>query len=62
MTNGFRDWIIGMTFFLILAWLLQFIGNIIIPYNHYSFLECWGIVMLFVTIKTGIDSWNSEEE
>ena len=61
MTNGFKDWVLGMTFFLILAWILQFIGNRMFPYADYSLLECWGIVMLFVTIKTGIDSWNSEE-
>lgn len=61
MNSEFRDWLAGMFVFLVITATLYYFNKMIFPYNHYSMLEWYGIVMLIVVMKTGIDSWNKEE-
>ncbi len=61
MKNEFKDWLAGMLFFLFITASLYHINKWVSPYNYYSMLEWYGIVMLIVVIKTGLDSWNNEE-
>lgn len=61
MNNEFTDWVIGVLFFLIVTTCLFYMNKFIIPHFQYSMLEWWGIVMMVIVIKTGIDSWNRDE-
>jgi hypothetical protein len=61
MNNEFTDWVIGVLFFLIVTTCLFYMNKFLIPHSQYSMLEWWGIVMMAIVIKTGIDSWNRDE-
>jgi len=62
MHNEFRDWIFGFLFFLIVTTTLYQLNKLLVPYSYFSWLEWYGIFMLFVTLKTGVDSYNENKE
>ena len=62
MSEGFRDWLFGMLVFGLVAFILYMIGVFINQFNHFSFLECWGLIMLIVIVRSGILTWNEELE
>lgn len=62
MTDNFRDWAFGLGIFLTAAFVLFLTGRFISPYSHFSFLECWGIVMLLVVLRSGYISYNEDDE
>jgi hypothetical protein len=61
MSSEFRNWLFGIMFFILITWLFYSFNALIFPSNHFNFLECFGILMIGVVIKTGIDSLNKEE-
>jgi hypothetical protein len=61
MNKEFKDWLIGAVLFIMITWIFYSFNALIFPANHFNFLEWFGIIMIFVLVKTGIDSWNSEE-
>ena len=61
MSEEFETWAFGVILFLIFTLILYFLGKVILLDSHYSFLECWGLIMMFVVIKSGIDTWNQTE-
>ena len=61
MSNGFKDWLLGVMIFIIITWIAYTINVFIFPSSHYNFLEWFAIIMICVVAKTGLDSWNSEE-
>jgi hypothetical protein len=61
MNDEFTDWVIGVLFFLVVTTCLFYMNKFMIPQSQYSMLEWWGIVMMVIVIKTGIDSWNRDE-
>ena len=62
MSEGFVDWLFGMLVFGLLALVMFGIGYFMNPYNHFSFLECWGLIMLIVVVRSGVLTWNEELE
>lgn len=60
MSEGFRDWLFGILVFGLVAFVMFGIGYFINPYNHFSFLECWGLIMFIVVVRSGILTYNEE--
>jgi hypothetical protein len=61
MNKEFKDWLIGAVLFIMITWIFYSFNALIFPATHFNFLEWFGIIMIFVLVKTGIDSWNSGE-
>ena len=57
MNEERKDWIIGFGIFLVIATLVYMFSGWISPYNHLSWLESFGVVMMFISLKTGIDTF-----
>ena len=57
-----RDWVFGFLIFFIITTVLWYINTLVNPYGHFTWLEWYGIFMLFVTGKTGIDTFTQKEE
>lgn len=53
MKDSFRDWLVGTIIFALIALTVYMVGTVINPYNHLSLLECWGIFMLIVILRSG---------
>lgn len=53
MKDSFKDWAMGMGVFVIVTFVIFLIGKVINPYNHLSFMECWGSVMLLIVLRSG---------
>lgn len=62
MNEERRDWVFGFLIFLFISTALWYINTLINPYTHFTWLEWYGIFMLFITLKTGIDTYNQTEE
>lgn len=62
MNNEFKDWMGGMLIFILIAFGMYHLHKWILPNSYYSLLEWWGLVMMVVVIKTGMDSWNNNEK
>ena len=62
MNQGFVDWLFGMLVFGLLALVMFGIGYFMNSYNHFSFLECWGLIMFIVVVRSGVLTWNEERE
>ena len=60
MSVGFRDWLFGMLVFGLLAFVMYGIGFFINHYDHFSFLECWGLIMFIVVVRSGVLTYNEE--
>ena len=60
MSEGFRDWLFGIVVFGLLAFVMYGIGFFINRYDHFSFLECWGLIMFIVVVRSGILTYNEE--
>lgn len=61
MNNEFKEWSLGVFLFLLITFVLYSFNQLIFPEINLNFLEWFGILMIFVIIKTGIDTFNSEE-
>jgi len=57
MNEERKDWLLGFTIFLFLSSVLYSISIWINPHNHISWLESFGLFMMIVSIKTGIDTF-----
>ena len=44
----------------LLAFVMYGIGFFINRYDHFSFLECWGLIMFIVVVRSGILTYNEE--
>ena len=53
-----RDFIWGTFIFVFVATMLYSVNYNLFPSNHWSWLECWGIVMMGIMFKSGVDIWN----
>ena len=53
MSDSFVDWLSGVLIFMTISIVLYFVGSWINPYSHFSFMECWGTIMLFVILRSG---------
>ena len=53
MSDSFVDWLSGVLIFIIISSVLYFVGSWINPYSHFSFMECWGTIMLFLILRSG---------
>jgi len=66
MSDSFIDWLSGVLVFVVITLVLYFLGVWINPYHHFSFMECWGSVMLFIILRSGylelINGINYEDE
>ena len=62
MNQGFVDWLFGMLVFGLLALVMFGIGYFMNSYNHFSFLECWGLIMFIVVVRSGVLTWNEEHD
>ena len=62
MNNEFKDWLGGMLLFLLITLGVYHLNKWVLPNSHYTMLEWFGLVMAVVVIKTGMDSWNKDEE
>jgi hypothetical protein len=62
MIQGFKDWLFGMLVFTLLTLVVFGIGYFMNQYNHFSFLECWGLIMFIVVVRSGVLIWNEELE
>ena len=62
MSHGFKDWLVGMLIFALLAFVMFGIGYFMNQYKHFSFLECWGLIMFIVVVRSGILTWNEEHD
>lgn len=61
MNKEFKEWSLGVFLFLLITFVLYSFNQLIFPELNLNFLEWFGILMIFVIIKTGIDTFNSEE-
>lgn len=61
MNKEFKEWSLGVFLFLIITFVLYSFNRLIFPELNLNYLEWFGILMFFVIIKTGIDTFNSEE-
>ncbi len=61
MNKEFKEWLLGVVLFIMITWIFYSFNALIFPLNHFNFLEWFGLIMIFVLLKTGLDSWNSEE-
>lgn len=61
MSEFFRLWLIGVFMHLFFAIILYGIGVLINPISHFSLLETWAIVMIFIIVNYGIKLINDEE-
>jgi hypothetical protein len=59
MHKEFISWLLGALFFVIGTFALYWIGIWISPYNHLSLLESWGVIMLGVLIKGGMEVYKT---
>jgi hypothetical protein len=57
----FKLWVIGVVIHWIFSILLWGLGVLINPTNHFSLLETWAIVMMFIVINFGIQTYKDEE-
>lgn len=62
MKEGMKNWIAGVSLFGVIATIIYGIGVYINPYLHFSWLESFGLVMMGITLKTGIDTYNEDNE
>ena len=62
MNNDKRDWVFGFIIFLLFSTTLWYINTLVNPYGHFTWLEWYGIFMLFITFKTGVDTFREQEE
>lgn len=53
MEITFKLWVIGTIVATAIATLLWFIGLVIAPQTHFSFLECWAIINILLTLHNG---------
>ena len=60
MKDEFKNWNIGLIFILIVMTLIYFISNIFLQIEL-SILESWGIVMIFIAIFSGIQTYNTSK-
>ncbi len=61
MNKEFKEWSLGVFLFLIITFVLYSFNQLIFPELNLNYLEWFGILMFFVIIKTGIETFNSEE-
>lgn len=62
MKQEMFNWCIGVGLFAFIATIIYSVGVTYFPYNHFTWLECWGLVMLAITMKSGIDSYNESND
>ncbi len=60
--NERKDWVFGFLIFLTIATILWKLNTVFNPLTHLSWLEWYGIFMLFITIKTGVDTFRNTED
>lgn len=60
MKTTFQLWLRGLFIIFILSVIVFTISYYTLP-NPISLLEAWGLIMLFVITKTGIDLYNKSE-
>lgn len=58
MKKEMSDWVVGVVIFLIITTVIYGVGVWIHPYSHFSWLESFGLVMLCITLKSGLDTYN----
>lgn len=61
MSEFFRLWLLGVFMHWFFALVLYGIGVLINPIHHFSLLETWAIVMIFIVINYGIKIIKDEE-
>lgn len=61
MNNELKEWSIGAFALFLITFTLYSINRFIFPANYYNLLEWFGIVMMLVILKTGVDSYNEKE-
>ena len=62
MKNELKDWIAGFLFFLFATTCLYYTNKLIVPHNYFSWLEWFGIFMMCITLKTGIDTYEENDK
>lgn len=62
MKQEMFNWLVGVGLFAGIATIIYIIGAQINPYAHFSWLESWGLVMLGITLKSGLDTYNESNE
>lgn len=62
MKEEMRDWVLGFLIFLFTPTILWYINTLVNPYGHFTWLEWYGMFMLFITAKTGIDTFRESEQ
>jgi len=61
MNKEFKEWSLGVFLFLLITFVLYSFNRFIFPELNLNLLEWFGILMIFVILKTGIDTFNSEQ-
>lgn len=62
MKEEMQDWIVGVVIIFIISFIFYGLNVFFRPYSHFSWLESFGIVMLFITFKSGIDTYNDSDD
>lgn len=59
MNNEFKEWLMGIFVLFLMTFTAYSFNRFIFPVNYYSFLEWFAVLMIVVILKTGIDSYKS---
>lgn len=56
--RDFKNWMIGVSVVFLITFIIYSYIKAIFPTCYFSFLEWFGIIMMVVLVKTGIDTYN----
>lgn len=62
MKQEMFNWLVGVGLFAGIATIIYGIDSHFNPYTHFTWLESWGLVMLGITLKSGLDTYNESNE
>lgn len=62
MKEEMKNWIAGVSLFVFIATIIYIVGVNINPYSHFTWLESFGLVMMGITLKTGLDTFQENED
>ena len=61
MNNEFKEWLTGIFVLFLMTFTAYSFNRFMFPTNYFNFLEWFGIIMAMVILKTGIDSYKSND-